>query len=42
MIQKFFFEGFSFPAQSLVFIVYIGGSYGEFIQNTPEKTYYTI
>ncbi|KAM3136960.1 hypothetical protein pb186bvf_010873 [Paramecium bursaria] len=35
-------EGFSFPAWSFVFVVYIGDSYGQFIKNTPEKTYYTI
>ncbi|KAM3136962.1 hypothetical protein pb186bvf_010875 [Paramecium bursaria] len=35
-------EGFNFPAQTFVFVVYIGDSNGIYIQNTPQKTYYTI
>ncbi|KAM3136976.1 hypothetical protein pb186bvf_010889 [Paramecium bursaria] len=35
-------EGFAFPGSTFAFIVYIGDSNGQFILNTPQKTYYTL
>ncbi|KAM3136968.1 hypothetical protein pb186bvf_010881 [Paramecium bursaria] len=35
-------EGFSFPAETFVFVVYIGDATGAYIQNTVNKTYYTV
>ncbi|KAM3136963.1 hypothetical protein pb186bvf_010876 [Paramecium bursaria] len=35
-------EGFSFPAESFLFVVYVGDAQSQFIENTKEKTYYTL
>ncbi|KAM3136967.1 hypothetical protein pb186bvf_010880 [Paramecium bursaria] len=35
-------EGFSFPAGSFVFVVYVGDAVSQYIENTKEKTYYTM
>ncbi|KAM3141209.1 hypothetical protein pb186bvf_006594 [Paramecium bursaria] len=35
-------EGFSFPANTFIFVAYVGDSNGLFIKNTAQKTYYTL
>ncbi|KAM3136975.1 hypothetical protein pb186bvf_010888 [Paramecium bursaria] len=35
-------DGFAFPANSFIFVVYVGDSKGQYIENTPQMTYFTL
>ena len=42
ILNVFKFKGFAFPANSFIFVVYVGDSNGKYIENTPLKTYFTL